>query len=58
LQITRGRRWDETQPGSGFGLAITRDLAEGYQGQLALNRSGLGGLSVVITIPLYERQPP
>jgi len=57
LQITRGRRWDETQPGSGFGLAITRDLAEGYQGQLALDRSGLGGLSVIITIPLYERQP-
>lgn len=52
MQIARGQRWDETQPGTGFGLAITRDLVEGYRGTLALQRSELGGLSAVLTIPL------
>lgn len=51
-QIARGQRWDETQPGTGFGLAITRDLAENYRGTLELGRSGLGGLRAVIRIPL------
>jgi signal transduction histidine kinase len=51
-QITRGQRWDETQPGTGFGLAITRDLAEGYRGSLELAQSNLGGLNAIITIPL------
>lgn len=51
-QIARGQRWDETQPGTGFGLAITRDLAENYRGTLELERSDLGGLRAVIRIPL------
>jgi signal transduction histidine kinase len=51
-QIARGQRWDETQPGTGFGLAITRDLAEGYRGAVDLGQSDLGGLSATITIPL------
>lgn len=54
-QIARGRRWDETQPGTGFGLAITRDLAEAYHGALELGRSQLGGLSAVVTIPIALR---
>lgn len=52
--IVRGQRWDETQPGTGFGLAITQDLAEGYRGTLELSRSDLGGLSAVVTIPLAQ----
>jgi signal transduction histidine kinase len=51
-QITRGRRWDEEQPGTGFGLAITQELAQGYQGTLELGRSELGGLSAIVMIPL------
>jgi signal transduction histidine kinase len=51
-RIVRGQRWDETQPGTGFGLAITQDLAEGYRGRLDLDRSEFGGLSVAVTIPL------
>lgn len=51
-QIARGQRWDETQPGTGFGLAITRDLAENYRGTLELERSDLGGLRAAIRIPL------
>jgi signal transduction histidine kinase len=50
--IARGQRWDETQPGTGFGLAITRDLVEGHRGALELDRSSLGGLRAVIAIPL------
>src|SRR5690606_37764488 len=51
-QIVRGQRWDETRPGTGFGLAITQDLAEGYRGQLDLDRSTLGGLRATLSIPL------
>jgi len=53
--IARGRRWDESQPGTGFGLAIARDLAEGYGGSLKLGRSDLGGLSAVVAIDLQQR---
>ena len=37
-------RADEAAPGSGFGLAIVRDLAELYGGSIALEHSPLGGL--------------
>lgn len=50
-QIARGRRWDETQAGTGFGLAIARDLVEAYRGSLALDRSELGGLRITLTFP-------
>ncbi|HWM80478.1 MAG TPA: HAMP domain-containing sensor histidine kinase [Pseudolabrys sp.] len=52
--IVRGQRWDETQPGTGFGLAITQDIAEGYRGRLDLDRSELGGLCATVTIPLPQ----
>ena len=55
-QIARGKRWDESQPGTGFGLAITRDLAEGYNGHLELDRSQqLGGLRATVTLPVARR---
>lgn len=50
-QIGRGQRWDETLPGTGFGLAITRDLAEAYQGRIELAHSPLGGLRVAVIVP-------
>ena len=56
-QVARGQRWDETQPGTGFGVAITRDLAEGYRGTLDLDRSDLGGLRATVTIPLPPHGP-
>ncbi len=52
LQIARGRRWDESRPGTGFGLAITRDLAESYQGNLELDGSELGGMRATVTVPM------
>ncbi|MFC3124989.1 ATP-binding protein [Pseudoroseomonas globiformis] len=49
--IARGRRWDESRPGTGFGLAITRDLAEAGGGAMRLERSAFGGLKVVLVPP-------
>ncbi len=42
--LQRGVRADEAAPGSGFGLAIVRDLAELYGGSIALERSPQGGV--------------
>lgn len=53
----RGRRLDETVPGSGLGLAIVRDIAELYDGRIALERSSLGGLRAVLTLPAADAAP-
>jgi signal transduction histidine kinase len=47
-----GRRLDESSPGFGFGLSITRELAELYAGSLVLSQSPLGGLQAAIRLPL------
>lgn len=47
--IGRGQRWDETRPGTGFGIAIARDVAEAAGAQLAFGRSELGGLRAELT---------
>ena len=47
----RGVRADEAAPGTGFGLAIVRDLAELYGGVLTLERSPLGGLRARLELP-------
>ena len=49
--IRPGHRLDESSPGYGFGLPITRELAELYGGGLDLARSELGGLKVTLTLP-------
>ena len=54
--LKRGRRLDETKPGTGLGLAIVADLVEEYGGSLALERSSLGGLKVVVALPRAEAQ--
>ncbi|SHF73899.1 Signal transduction histidine kinase [Kaistia soli DSM 19436] len=46
-----GRRTDETTPGHGFGLSITRELAELYGGSLTLSRNAPRGLRVALTLP-------
>ncbi|OVZ61278.1 hypothetical protein CDO44_06480 [Pigmentiphaga sp. NML080357] len=56
LRIERGRRWDESRPGTGFGLAIARDLVEAYRGTMGFSRSPeLGGLRICITLPGARR---
>jgi signal transduction histidine kinase len=51
LAMEPGRRLDEKVPGNGFGLSITRELAELYGGGLELARSPMGGLSVALSLP-------
>ena len=50
--ITRGRRLDETKPGSGLGHSIVADLAYCYNGKFELTRAETGGLSARLTLPL------
>jgi signal transduction histidine kinase len=52
--LQRGVRADEAAPGSGFGLAIVRDLAELYGGAIALSASALGGVRAVLTLPAAD----
>ncbi len=49
--LKRGRRLDETKPGSGLGLSIVGDLAALYRGVLALSPSPLGGLRASLDLP-------
>ncbi len=49
--LQRGVRADEAAPGSGFGLAIVRDLAEVYKGSIALEDAPTGGLRAKLVLP-------
>lgn len=47
----RGRRLDETKPGSGLGLSIVVELARLYGGGLNLGTAPLGGLRAELMLP-------
>jgi signal transduction histidine kinase len=47
----RGRRLDETKPGSGLGLSIVVELAGLYGGGLTLGNAPLGGLRAELVLP-------
>jgi signal transduction histidine kinase len=47
----RGRRLDETKPGSGLGLSIVVELASLYGGELALGTAPIGGLRAELVLP-------
>ena len=49
--LQRGVRADEAAPGSGFGLAIVRELAEVYGGSIALGRAPEGGVRASLKLP-------
>lgn len=49
--MARGKRLDESKPGSGLGLSIVTDLTGLYQGTFHLSRSPAGGLRAVVQLP-------
>ena len=49
--LIAGRRLDERGEGHGFGLSITRELAELYGGSLTLEQAETGGLAARLTLP-------
>ena len=44
-------RLDEPAPGHGIGLAIVKDIARSYGGDLTIQVSDLGGVEIKVTIP-------
>lgn len=50
----RGRRLDETKPGSGLGLSIVTELARLYGGDFAMSPAALGGLRVAVRLPAAD----
>ena len=51
----RGVRLDEKIQGHGFGLAITADIVNDYNGSISFKHSNdLGGFKADITLPLYQ----
>ena len=49
--LKRGRRLDESTPGSGLGLSIVTEAAAMYNGSLVLDHAPLGGLRVMLKLP-------
>ncbi|QKD02078.1 ATP-binding protein [Mesorhizobium loti] len=49
--LQAGKKLDESVVGHGFGLSITRELAELYGGDLNLGKAAPGGLKVVVRLP-------
>jgi len=49
--LQRGVRADELADGQGIGLAVVKDIAESYQGELRLTRSTMGGACIVLYLP-------
>jgi signal transduction histidine kinase len=47
----RGRRLDESKPGSGLGLSIVVELARVYRGSLTLGTAPIGGLRAELVLP-------
>ncbi|MBX9756213.1 MAG: HAMP domain-containing protein [Pseudomonadaceae bacterium] len=51
LVLQRGIRSDSRHPGQGIGLAVVQDILEGYQGELQIDDSALGGARFSLRLP-------
>jgi len=49
--MKRGKRLDESKPGSGLGLSIVADLSEMYYGNFTLQQAPSGGVRAKLTLP-------
>ena len=50
FRLDEARNLDET--GTGLGLSIARDIARNHGGDINLHKSGLGGLRVIVKLPV------
>jgi two-component system sensor histidine kinase PhoQ len=48
--LQRGMRLDEKTPGHGIGLAVVKDIAASYGGDIEISESTLGGAKIVVTV--------
>ena len=55
--LQRGMRLDESAPGQGIGLAVVREIAESYNGAVAISRSSLGGARIAVSLPAVNVRP-
>lgn len=53
----RGRRLDESKPGSGLGLSIVHELAALYGGRFELSAAPIGGLRTELVLPAILPSP-
>ena len=53
----RGKRFDETVPGSGLGLSIVAETVLQYRGDFRLERSEFGGLKAELILPRSPDAP-
>lgn len=51
LLLERGMRLDESAPGHGIGLAVVKEIAASYGGELSINQSSQGGAEISVTVP-------
>lgn len=49
--MQRGTRLDESAPGHGIGLAVVRDIAISYGGDISIKTSSMGGAGISVVIP-------
>ena len=43
-------RLDESAPGHGIGLAVVRDIAANYGGEISIETSDWGGAKIIVSI--------
>ena len=48
--LERGMRLDESAPGNGIGLAVVRDIAASYGGDVKVSKSALGGAEFCVDL--------
>lgn len=48
--LKRGMRLDESEAGHGIGLAVVKDIAASYGGEVSIARSTMGGAEISVTV--------